>query len=824
MEACVGVPLRLALTVGLFLLAPGVATAQQIAPVDDFPDVLDQYRRFEVPVPVGFTATCAQQALIATCTIAASELPEGFNRLLRTFKGGVIEGVDLLGRRKGGFDVRLTLRAAPVGEVTAVRTARLENPSRWVIEAGYARFLSDPIEEEVAFRPYPVKPGRFEPAAPSPSLAEVEGESEAHEKVNACIRRAVGPKPAEGLADCEAALQAAPRGPLQVAAKMALGEVMGALGAQGRAPDLSAMVEALNEAERVAPTMEAKARFALLQSRGYEPMGYPARAEVVLGEKLANFKGSDAEPWVLAGQLRSAIDQRNDATAKALLERLKAMPGTNVNIGGAVLLAGGQAYQRQEWLKALEVLEAAARQWPDLVRSRPEALFHLGELCVYFGRYADAVVYYEAFLRQFGDVHPQSIVRVRLASLSTRSDPLAGRARLLDLAASLTNTEAQQLAALQAVRMSNDDKERRRILRQIERTDPTAYIAPEFFVERARVYLAGGLLRPAYEGVREVWRKFPQDALLKRSPQLADRLLALLTHNYVQQDRPLAALSTYYSERARFEAHPQRPWMHLLAGRAMARFGLTEEAASVWQRGLKADEAAIEPDVEGALLVELASALARLGDTFKLSEVLTLLDKKYPDRFDTLPYWRAKAADARARGRLNEARDMLVFALNGPVTGEDRVALSGEVAALYGETGQVEREDRALRTQLELMDAQLDAAARKASATRRALRWQLAELSMMRDAPADVVRDLSDFMAEYPDDARLNEANFQKARALDTLGDRVTAVRIYDALVNDPKPSDYKRLAKLELELLRWNRRESPRVLEEAGFSPPPAL
>lgn len=799
------------------------AMAQEVAPVDEFPDVLDQYRRFEIPVPATFRATCTQKALIATCALSTAGTPEGFNRLLRTLKGGVVDRIEVVGRRKGGFQVKLELRPLPTAQV-GFRSALLENPTRWVLEFGDERLLSDPVEDEVPFRPYPLPAGRFEPSLPEVSVRRVSDRGPAATAVNACVDAATGGRPAEAVALCESAQKTAESAEEKVATTLALGEALGALGLNGRAADLSTLAEGLAAAEKVAPTPEARARFVLLHAQSYEPMGFPNRAEVYLSEKLVAYKGTPAEPWLLAGQLRSAIDQGNTAAATALIERLKGMAGDNVNIGGAVLLGGGKAYEQRDWLRALELLETGVRQWPDLVSQSPEALFQLAELCVLFGRYADAEAYYGQYMRRFDRNRPHHVVRVRLATLSSREDPMAGRARLMDLALALKELEGQQLAAMQAVRMSVDVKDRRRILRQVERTVPTEYVAPEFFTERARVLFADGQLRPAYDAMREVWRRFPDETILRKAQQLPERLLAMLINGYVTHDRPLAALGTYYAERSRVEAHTRRPWLHLLAGRAMWRFGLAEEAAATWQRGLKPGLQPIEPDVEADLHLELAAALVQLEDKFKLREILRFLDRKYPGRYDSVTYWRAKAADARWHGNPGEARDMLVYALNGPVAGLARAELAGEVAELYAETGDVDRAVRALRTQLELMDAELDAAARAASPERRSLRWQLVEHALARDAHAEAISTLGEFLSDYPNDPRVREAQYLKARALEALGDRASAVRLFDGLVNDPAPSEYKRLAALELEQLRWHRREAPRILEEAGFTPPPEL
>jgi tetratricopeptide (TPR) repeat protein len=783
-------------------------------PVDRFPDVLEQYRRVELLVPGGFGAACERVGGSLVCRL--SGMPESFIKVLRALRGGAIEKVDIRGRRGLVFEVRLELKRPDLD----FRSVVLAAPARWVLEVGLPLTMSDPVEDEVPFRPYPVEPGAFEPVLPKSPVVAPKGRGGAAAAVRACVAAFAAGQHRDALGLCaEAATVAAGDDALKAVAIMARGESAAELALLGRAPDLTTVTEALALAEEVAPTPEAKGRFVILQARSYEPMGFPARGELHLETKFEAYKGTPAEPWLLAGQLAGEFEAGNAAQADVIVRKLQVMAGDNPNVGGAVILAAGQAYARRDWVKALELFDSALRRWPDQLERNPEGLFQYAESCAYFGRNDDARRLYEKYLERFPRKKPHHIVRVRLADLTATTDALAARARLTDLALAIPEAEGQHLAALHAIRMTADAKERRRTLRQVERAGPTDFIRAELLAELARTALANGRLRESYDHLREIWRRYPNDALLMRAPKLPDRVLYLLMHNYVMLDRPLAAISTYYAERRRFEAHPQREHMHLLAGRAFNRLGMSEEAFTVFQRGLRQGKAT-DPEVEARIYLEMADALHALGDRFRLREILRYLDKKYPGRFDEYAYWRARAADARWSGRLPEARDIYVYALNGPVTDEQRAVLAGDVAEVYVEMGNVTKAVQALNVLIELHDR---AGRPKDNPVRRAAAWRIAEVAHdARDWPAALV-GLGRFLDEYPSDPNRLEAVFLKARALRGIGDVYSAVKLYDQLVRDPKGGRYGALAGLELDLMKWERREAPDILREAGFPTAPA-
>jgi tetratricopeptide (TPR) repeat protein len=803
----------LALAVGLATPRVAQAQAPEEAAVDRFPEALDQYRRVELLMPPGCSAKCERKANTLVCVLTG--MPESFIRHLRSLRGGGVDKVDIRGRRgTEQFEVRLELKSPGLD----FRSVMLAAPARWVLEVGLPLTMSDPVEEETPFRPYPLPVTAFEPILPSSPVTPVTAGGTAGEAAKACVAAFRSDRHKAALSLCAEAEKAAGADEaLKAQVIMARAESAAALAQLGRAPDLTTVTEALTRAEAAAVTPEGKARYVLLQARSYEPMGFPSRGESHLESRFGTYRGTPAEAWLLAGQLAGEFEAGNTENASKIIGTLQGMAGDNPNIGGAVLLAAGRAYGRRDWLRALELFDNAQRRWPELVTNNPVSLFQYGEVCIYFGRISDGRSIYTKYLELYPRKKPHHIVRVRLADLTTSEDMLAARARLADLALALKEPEGQHLAALHAIRMTMDPKERRRTLRQVELAGPTDYVLAELKLEFARTALANGRIREAFEQLREIWRRFPTESALTRAPRLFDRVLYLLMRNYVSLDRPLAAISTYYADRRRFEGHQHREEMHLLAGQAFNRLRMSEEAYTVFQRGLRSggEGGKAEPAVEAEIYLEMADALLQMEDRFRLREILRYLDKKYPGRFDSFRYWRARAADARWAGDLKEARDIYVYALNGPVTADERAELAGSVAEVYAEMGEVPKALRALQIAIELHDA---AGKPKDSPVRRAAVWRIAEIAYEGDDWPSALSGLGRFLDDYPSDPNRREALFMKARALQRIGDAFSAVKVYDQLVTDPKGGRYGKLAAMELDLLKWERREAPGVLEEAGF------
>ena len=134
-----------------------------------------------------------------------------------------------------------------------------------------------------------------------------------------------------------------------------------------------------------------------------------------------------------------------------------------------------------------------------------------------------------------------------------------------------------------------------------------------------------------------------------------------------------------------------------------------------------------EPNTAAKLYLSMASVLRELRDKFRLGEVLTYLDDRYPKKFDDFDYWFSKAMHHWWIGELDKARKIIVYALNGPVQNEQRLSLMETLADLYLEMKKPSKATRALEALINEHDRL--GYARNDTRRRRA-RWRLCEIWM----------------------------------------------------------------------------------------------
>ena len=87
---------------------------------------------------------------------------------------------------------------------------------------------------------------------------------------------------------------------------------------------------------------------------------------------------------------------------------------------------------------------------------------------------------------------------------------------------------------------------------------------------------------------------------------------------------------------------------------------------------------------------------------------------------------------------------------------------------------------------------------------RRDKRWRLSELYFAHQNWGSALAALTTFLAEYPDDPTRFEARFLMARCLLELGDNEAAKRQFNLVSKEDSKGFYGRLARSELELLKW--------------------
>ena len=809
---------RRAAALPVCLLALWAANARG-APATSAPgaavDLLADYRRIEVPVPAEFTAECQPEGAVFACRV--SQVPATVRLLLERLAGGDPVSLEFGADRRGAF-MRFTLRRPDL----AIQHAILPAPPRWVIEIGAPIALMGATEEEQPFRPYPLGTGTYALQVPPSSLAALEGSTTGAVAYNACFEAWRTRRGSAALDACAAVDQSVPDRLSARRATAVIGELRADLAAESGRLGTDIAASALESAELAAEDKLQAARYALLAARLFERAGFTSRAELHLETRSKDYEGTPGFPYVVAARVRLLMKSGDLAAARPLLELLRDDPTDAPVVGLGLRTLAGLAYAENDFVQAVALFDRVRGTWPELVSEDPAALFQAAELYLLYGRTAEASALYDEFLDKFPDDLPHWVVRSRRGQVLAATDVAAAIELFRDLAGSLRETEGQDMAYLQIARLTSKPVERRRLLRELRRGTLTDYVLQEMLVASTREALGDGRLSDAYQHAHKLWSIFPDSPVIRLAPKLFDRVLYLLAESRLRAGHPLALVSLYLQERARFEGHALRGEMHLLVGRAFRDLAMTDEAMRVLQRGVAGNTERLEPDAAARLYLEMAGVLREAEDAYRLGEILAYLDARHPRRFDDFEYWSAKASHALWTGNPALARDMYVYALNGPVTPAQRVSLAGAVGEVYVATGEFDRARRALRTQIELLDALPDG---RGDPARHRARWRIAEIEMQQGDAAAAVAALATFIDEYPDAAERLEARYFAGRSLVALGDNGGALRQWDILVHEDADGTFGRLAALEREMIAWRARSAAPLIEQAGFArtaPPP--
>lgn len=795
-----------ALIGALLLAGPWAAVA---ADPPELPDSLQAYRRIELTVPPDFSAACERRGAESFCRVSA--IPPSIRVLIERLATSEAAGVEFGADRQSPF-VRFILRR----EGLTLQDAVLPAPPRWIIEIGTPTALMGPIEEELPFRPYPLAPSGFEIPLPPSTLSTLEGDTPGAQAYDACFEAWRGGRLEAALELCAEVDQSVPDRISARRAVQVIAEVEARLVVDQGRERLASAAAALERAEAASTDPLRATRYVLLAAQLFESLGYESRAELHLELREKDFVGKPGWAYLAAARARLLMRSSDVRAARPILEALRALEDDAPVVGLALRSLAGLAYVEGDFLQAAGLFDRVRGTWPELLADEPAALFQAAELYFMYGRRPEARALYETFLERYPDDLPHWVVRVRLGELLAFETPAAAVEVFRDLASSLRETEGQDLAFLRIARLTPKVTERRRILRNLRRGALTDYVVQEMLVASAREALVDGRLQDAFGHAKKLWTIFPDSPILTRAPKLFDRLLYLVALRHADAEHPLRAVSLYFDQRKRYEAHAMRGEMHLLAGRAFRRLAMVEEALRVMQRGLGGRTEEDEPDAAARLYLEMAGVLREAGDAYRLGEILAYLDARHPRRFDNYAYWMAKGSHALWSGRPALARDMLVYALNGPVTPDERIELAGRVAEVYIATGEVDRAINALQTQVELHDA---AGHDPHAPLRRDARWRVAELELERARHAGAVAALGTFLEEFPDAPERFEARFFIGRSLMSLGDARGALRQWDIVANEAPGDVYGRLADQERAMHAWRVRDAAALVEQAGMA-----
>ncbi len=768
---------------------------------------LDDYRRVEMRVPAEFTADCRARGVTVECRVSA--MPIEFPALMFGLRGGTIANVTLTPRPGGAATIRFTLQR----EALRFQEAVLEKPRRWVIEIGAPVVLMGPVQEQLPFRPYPMPTGDLGIVIPPADIQPLPPRSEAAQQYAACYGAWEEERYGYAVEACRAVDPDAPdAAPGRMAAKV-IAEALLAMRIPGSTDDLPPLTAAFDAAERVGRTPVERVRYALLAAQTFEELNYLNRAELHLDSRLETYAGTPAEPYLLAARARMLMKVGDAAKARGVLQDLRRLSGDAPTIGQAIIALAGLAYEERNYLVAAGLFDLAHRRWADALAAQPAATFQAGEVYLLFDRVDDARRAYESFLERTPDEPPFWIARIRLAEILSYTEPEKAREQFRTLAADFERREGKDLAFLRYAQLLDEPPKRRRLINDLSRDKRSPYVIEELTVRTMQLALDEGRLDDAYRIGASYWRSQDDPLLLREAPLLFDRVLMLALRAALAE--PTEVLRLYYADRERFEAHTLRGEVHLIVAQALRGLAMWAEARRVLQDGLGGTTAEREPDAAARLYKELAAVLWEAEDRFRLTQIIDYLEARHPKRFDDYDYWMARAHDAWWAGRVTEARDILVFAINGPLSTEQRLDMMDTLVELYTETGELDRALNVLESRIALHDAE---GRPRHLLGRRDARWRVAEIEIERQNPGPALAALLAFLDEYPDDPERHEARFQTGRALLALGDVPAARRQWDLVVKEDPDGVFGKLARMELELLAWRTNRLGPAVERAGY------
>jgi tetratricopeptide (TPR) repeat protein len=781
----------------------------RVASVKQKLEPLADFRRIEILVSEDFSSSCRKRGKIVACS--ASKLPARFAELMVGLRGGGMAAVEVRRKTRGRVEIRFELRRKSL----KLQQVVLPRPSRWVIEIGIPKVLIGPVAEQQPFRPYPVPPTNISSRIPPPNIFKLNPEKDENRVVNLCFDLWQQQKPLEALEACNEVVTVAPKSSGAIMAKKISAEAwMGFVDPKStdKLPDI---VKAIQTAENAVTRPEEGARYALLLAQVFEAVGYLNRSEMHLANSTERYEKTTALSYLLAGHARILMRIGEGDAARKILEKLRGLRSDSPTIGSALLALAQLAYHEKNHVVSIGLFDVVRTRWPELLHANSTALFQAGELYMLFARVADAKNAYERFTQSKIRTVPDWLAQLRLIEIQSYSDPQGARKKFRDLASSLGKAEGQDLAFLRFARLEAKASDRRRIISNLGAAPTTPYVFEDLTVQSIQQALDDGNLDDAYRYAMTFWREIPEAFVLKKGAQLFDRVLMLKLVKLAEAEDHLGVIGLYYSDRNRFEGHATRGEVHLMVSESLRSLAMLDEARLVLQKGVGGRTAEREPDVTARLYRSLAAVLWENGDKYRLGEILDYLDSRYPKRFDDYDYWMARAHRAWWDGKLKETRKMLVYALNGPVSMDQRLSILDLLTQLYVEMDKVERAVKALNTYVQLHDKM---GRPRGSKARRDARWRVAEVYIEKQKwPKALVASMR-FLEEYPDDPIRMEARFFSARALQAIGDTESAKRQLDIVAKEDPKGLFGKLAVLELQMLKWRTQKLQPAMSRANL------
>ena len=571
----------------------------------------------------------------------------------------------------------------------------------------------------------------------------------------------------------------------------------------------------------------------------------------------------DADPYLLAERARLLLLIDSHDEAKRVLDHIARLDTRQEHVMGARLLAlASLAYSRQDYTNATVLYDEARESFPELLMKEPGPLFQVAELYFRARRLEEARPFYQEFLDRFSDRVPHWIAKIRLSQIKSFDRPLEAANEMVSLGQTLENEEGQQLAQLYSITLASNNvrgPSPETVLANVSNGTPSPYVLQELWMQKARRALSEGDLQTAFDYSQKIVEKMPNSALLRDSSLFFQRVLLLQVDNLLRKNENLKLLLLFLKEKKRrFREPAVRGLLHLYVARATRDLKMLELAIQdvISEGGLPG---ANDPKVSALLNLELTGVYRELiqdndatgeearTDINQFKQLVESLQKRYPNQFDSYDYWASLGYYHELQGNYRKAKQIYLYALNGPnMNAKERLLLGESIFKVYMAMPDKEKALHALKVLLLIHDEYRDQL--NMPGFRAKILWKRVELNIDRQDWPSTVKSIKSYLVEsqsvlsriqseqlnskdderrkellfYSDlDAeRRREALFYHGYALLKIGLVRQAKKQWDLLYKEAPDDVYGTLAEEELRMLSWRESISPELVDD--ISPVP--
>ena len=571
----------------------------------------------------------------------------------------------------------------------------------------------------------------------------------------------------------------------------------------------------------------------------------------------------DADPYILAERARLLLQINSHDEAKRVLDQIAQLDNRQEHVMGSRLLAlASLAYSKGDYTNATVLYDEARESFPELLMKESGPLFQVAELYFRARRLEEARPFYQEFLDRFKDDIPNWIAQVRLSQIKSFERPLEAANEMVALGETLDEPEGRHLAQLYSITLSTNNvrgPSPETVLSNVSNGTPTHYVLQELWMQKARRALSEGDLQTAFDYSQKIVEKAKDSSLLRDSSLFFQRVLLLQVDRLLRDNNNLQLFLLFLKEKKRrFREPAVRGLLHLYVARATRELKMLELSIQevISEGGLPG---ASDPRVAALLNLELTGVYRELvqdndedneearTDINQFKQLVESLQKRYPNKFDTYDYWASLGYYHELQGNLRKAKQIYLYALNGPnMSPKERLLLGESIFNVYMAMPDHEKALHALKVLLLIYDEYRDLL--DMPGFRAKTLWKRVELNIDREDWPNTVKSIKEYLVESQnvlsqaqtsqlsvmdedrrqelifnsdlDMERRREALFYHGYALLKIGLVRQAKKQWDLLYKESPDDVYGTLAEEELRMLSWRESVSPELVKAIEEEP----